>query len=262
MRVVDLVGYRKGKITVIKRVGTKVRGKKSIKKEAAWLCKCDCGKEIVLTTNKLLHENCNSCGCYRVEFMLNIREEGTLKGISKNHWKQLIKKCTDSNDRRYFLYGGRGITICDEWLDFEKFYSWIKTQTSNPNYTIQLKDKKGIYEPDNCFLAPKMAKIEKGKGNRNHKYCYLSEKEWEEIARGAATMVLKEEELNDYFEKHDPFPYVFPEYASKLVEMSVETFKKYARQYLMPEIYGDLPDDFFKTKEDKYMRMKKLPRLE
>lgn len=258
MKTVDLVGLRKGRFTVIARAGTKIRGKNKIKKEAIWLCKCDCGNEFITTTSNIKHGNCNSCGCYRVEFMLNIRENGTLKGVSKNHWKELMKKCNDPKDRRYYLYGGRGITICDEWKDFEKFYTWVKSQTNNPNYSIALKDKHGIYEPNNCCIMPKIIR-EKTKVSRMKK-CNVSKEEWEKLVRGVATIVLNDDECYDYFKKHEPFPYVLPNYAAKVLDMSMDTFKKYARKYLMPEIYGELPENFFDPSENNCYR-KKLPKL-
>ena len=258
----DLTGYRKGRITVIKRAGTKIYGKNKIRKVATWLCKCDCGREFIATSTGIIHNNYNSCGCYRSEFIRRINSDGTFKTTAMRQWNNLVKKCTDPNDRRYFLYGGRGTTLCDEWLNFDNFFEWIKTQIKNPNYTIELKDKKGIYEPDNCFVMPKPKAAREKNETIRRKFCYLPEKEWEELARGAATMVLKEEELYSYFDKHEPYPYVFPEYASKLLDMGVNTFKKYARKYLMPEIYGNLPDDFFKPESEKYEKMKKLPRLE
>lgn len=99
--------------------------------------------------------------------------------------------------------------------------------------------------------------------NRSH--CTISKTEWDALARGAATMVLTEEETYDYFDHNDPYPYVFPKDACKICGWSEPTFRKYARKYLMPEIYGELPSDFFDEEhkgENKAVNAKKLPRLE
>lgn len=98
--------------------------------------------------------------------------------------------------------------------------------------------------------------------NRSH--CTVSKTEWDALARGAATMVLKEEETYEYFDHNDPYPYVFPKDACKICGWSEPTFRKYARKYLMPEIYGELPSDFFDEEhigENKAVNAKKLPRL-
>lgn len=100
--------------------------------------------------------------------------------------------------------------------------------------------------------------------SREHSHCLISKTEWDELARGAASMVLTEEEAYDYFNKNDPYPYVFPKYACKACGMSEPTFRKYARKYLMPEIYGELPKNFFQKQPDnnEVLTAKKLPRLE
>ena len=100
-------------------------------------------------------------------------------------------------------------------------------------------------------------------GKNYHSHCSVSKTEWDTLARGAATMVLTEEETYDYFKTNDANPYVFPKDACRLCEMSEPTFRKYARKYLMPEVYGELPEDFFQEKhEEKVLTAKKLPRLE
>ena len=101
-------------------------------------------------------------------------------------------------------------------------------------------------------------------GNNYHSHCPVPEEVWEKLARGAATMVLKEEETFDYFDNHDVYPYVFPKDACKICGMSEPTFRKYARKYLMPEIYGELPEDFFVKDEPKeeFVTANKLPKLD
>lgn len=101
-------------------------------------------------------------------------------------------------------------------------------------------------------------------GKNYHSHCTVSKTEWDALARGAATMVLTEEETYDYFDHNDPYPYVFPKDACKICGWSEPTFRKYARKYLMPEIYGELPSDFFDEEhigESKAVNAKKLPRL-
>lgn len=98
----------------------------------------------------------------------------------------------------------------------------------------------------------------KSKANTNARGCPVPKEEWDRIARGAATMVLNEVEKWDYFDKYEPEPFVFPEEACAITGFSKPTFKKYARKYLMPENYGELPEWFF---DKEWINAKRLPKL-
>lgn len=79
------------------------------------------------------------------------------------------------------------------------------------------------------------------------KRCPVKKSEWDLLARGSAATVLKEMEAREYFKRDTDteIPYVFPADACDILGWSEPTFRKYARKYLMPEIYGELPSDFF-----------------
>ena len=77
-------------------------------------------------------------------------------GGKKNHpqlyksWKHMRERCTNPNDKRYHRYGGRGISICEEWGDFAKFMDWSLAHGYKPGLTIDRIDIDRGYCPENC----------------------------------------------------------------------------------------------------------------
>ena len=60
------------------------------------------------------------------------------------------QRCLNPNNTAYKFYGGRGITICDEWLDFNNFYNWAMANGYSDSLTIDRINNDGNYNPDNC----------------------------------------------------------------------------------------------------------------
>ncbi len=142
----DITGQKFYRLTAIKREGTTPHG------ESKWLCKCDCGKEVVVRHGALTSGNTKSCGCWNKE---------NLKIINKKHgdsctrlykiWSGMKKRCYTKTDKNYLLYGGRGIKVCDDWkTDYLKFKEWALSNGYADSLTLDRKDSNGNYEPDNC----------------------------------------------------------------------------------------------------------------
>jgi hypothetical protein len=106
----DLRGKRFGRLTIISRVKTQEKG------DVIWHCKCDCGEETDVSRGNLKNKSTNSCGCLR-----NTQGSLTRKHPLWRRWAGFISRCTDSNDRQFFNYGARGITVCDRWKSFPLF---------------------------------------------------------------------------------------------------------------------------------------------
>lgn len=118
-----------------------------------YLCRCDCGKELPIRADQL--GKIHSCGCIKkitsamnAEKIHKHKQSGTrLYGI----WQGMLGRCRNPNDRRYHRYGGRGITVCEEWTaGFEAFQSWACANGYDEHLTIDRIDNDGNYEPDNC----------------------------------------------------------------------------------------------------------------
>lgn len=144
-RKYDLLGKKFGRLTVYAVCYNK-RGKR------AWKCLCDCGNENIVETAELIRGKSTSCGCYRKEKNLNIVTTHGMTNTRLFHIFDSMKaRCYRKKSINYNLYGGRGIKICDEWLnDNKKFFEWAFKNGYKEDLTIDRIDVNGNYEPSNC----------------------------------------------------------------------------------------------------------------
>lgn len=149
---VNLVGLIFGKLVVLERVGTK-NGR------PLWDCLCTaCGNHHKATTQTLTRGGTKSCGCSKAELISN---KVTGHGLSKHPLYTVLRsmraRCLNPNHMQYHNYGGRGITICQEWLDdFKAFYDWSMANGWKKGLQIDRIDNDGNYCPENTkFSTPK-----------------------------------------------------------------------------------------------------------
>lgn len=140
-------GQRYDRLTVLKVHRKDGRGD-------SFLCRCDCGNEVVLCRSYLLgakNRNPNiSCGC------IHHKQQGLCVQHRKLYaaWKAMIARCYKECTVRYERYGGNGITVCDEWLNsFESFLNWALASGYSEWLTIDRIDGSKGYSPDNCRLV-------------------------------------------------------------------------------------------------------------
>ena len=137
----DLTGMTFGKLHVIRPACKDHRG------EYKWLCECECGNKSIVYGSHLRNGDTVSCGCV-------MRTAKKTHGESKTRlyriWQHMRGRCTNPNSDNFKYYGGRGITICTEWNDFEVFREWALSNGYQEPLTIDRIDVNGNYDPSNC----------------------------------------------------------------------------------------------------------------
>ena len=139
---------------LLEDLGTMFATEKSKKKVRFGIYKCGfCGTNFKANTYSINSGHSKSCGCYHKK----IKSEGMNRkhNLSNtrlyNTWSKLKNRVLNPKDKQYNDYGGRGITICDEWKnDFKSFYDWAMKNEYSDELSIDRIDNDGNYCPENC----------------------------------------------------------------------------------------------------------------
>lgn len=145
----QMIGQKFGRLTVIEELPERKNRNKVYK------CLCDCGKYTDVIGYHLRSGKTKSCGCLKA---INGKKQCELRIThGKTHtrlyiiFKNMKTRCYNKHFKKYKYYGGRGIVVCDEWLnDFMAFYNWSMNNGYNDSLTIDRIDVNGNYEPSNC----------------------------------------------------------------------------------------------------------------
>lgn len=145
-KIEEMIGLKSDKLTIVDFV-------KSENGQRYWKCQCECGNYIVKTTNAIFAKNKrHSCGCIRKNHPNNTKHGMSHTRINSTY-RKMKQRCFSETDSRYKDYGGRGITICNEWLGkdgFINFYNWAINNGYDDSLTIDRINVNGNYCPENC----------------------------------------------------------------------------------------------------------------
>lgn len=188
-KIKDISGQKFGRLTVVALADrTLWRGEG----KTAWVCRCDCGQEKILTGYSFTGGGVKSCGCLQ-------RESATVRATKHGHrlkgkssaayssWRSMMTRCENKNHHNYKNYGGRGITVCDRWKGVNGFRNFLEDMGNPPSerHTIDRIDSNGDYTPQNCrWATPKQQQRNK----RSNRFLEFNGQrktliEWAEITR-------------------------------------------------------------------------------
>lgn len=160
----DITGQKFNHLTVVSYAGQS-NGR------TMWNCLCDCGNTVVVDSNSLKSGNTTACGCRKSEGWRNSLTHGKSHTRLYRIWRSMKQRCYNVKNEYYMNYGGRGITICAEWLnDFQAFYDWSMAHGYQDDLTIDRKNNDKGYSPENCQWVTRTAQMNNTRINKIIEY--------------------------------------------------------------------------------------------
>ena len=143
-RRMDIAGEKYGRLTAVGPTNLRANGC------VLWDFTCDCGGTLQAQASSVKSGNTKSCGCLQPEIMqVQSTVHGMMETLSYQVWANMKSRCTNPNNTSYASYGGRGISVCPEWLEsFEAFFADMGERPIGK--TLGRSDNDGGYEPTNC----------------------------------------------------------------------------------------------------------------
>ena len=161
-RYKDLTGKQFGRLTAVERLPP--HGKS---KAMQWVCHCECGNTAIVRGTDLTNGHTMSCGCYKR------MQKNLPNGELRLHriWSNMKQRCTNPKVKDFKYYGGKGVCVCEDWQDFEKFFYWAMSHGYKDGLTIERKDCEGNYCPENCEWIEANLQQRNTVRNRRFMYC-------------------------------------------------------------------------------------------
>ncbi len=139
---IDLTGKKFGMLKAVSidhKKGTRVY----------WNCVCECGGKRIVSNDHLQRLENTDCGCTR-RHKANWKKHGMSNTRLYRIWSLMKERCYNSKRKEYKNYGGRGISVCKEWMDSKTFIEWALNNGYSDELTIERIDNNKNYCPDNC----------------------------------------------------------------------------------------------------------------
>lgn len=136
-----------------------------------YVCKCRCGNIVVVRAASLRYHVTESCGCLAKQRAADAnRTHGGYQRPEYGIWKAIKRRCTNPRSESYHNYGGRGIKLCQRWLNsFANFFADVGERPS-PKHTLERRNNNGPYAPYNVYWATRKEQLRNTRRNRIYTY--------------------------------------------------------------------------------------------
>lgn len=159
----DLTGMKFNRLTVLRLL------ERTPRRRYVWLCKCDCGNDVKVTSEHLKSGHTKSCGCWNRERISKVNFKNGLYGTKLYYaWYNMCNRCNRKNNCGYSDYGGRGIKVCNEWLGesgFVNFANWALSNGYEEGLTLDRIDNDKGYIPQNCRWVDRFVQANNKRNN-------------------------------------------------------------------------------------------------
>lgn len=162
VKSIDRVGEKHGRLVILE---VESRNNRSFAR-----VRCDCGIEKQVRIDQVIDGTTISCGCANREYTAaRCFRHGMARTNIYKIWHGMISRCRNQKRDCFANYGGRGITVCDRWKDFNNFYEDMGNRPSS-KHTLERKDNDGDYSPGNCKWALRFEQLRNTRRNRKYEW--------------------------------------------------------------------------------------------